>query len=104
MSSRIGVDIGGTFTDFILYDESGNTVTIDKIPTTPSSPEIAVVEVIKILAPAFAKIFAVAKSQPDWLPEPVITATLLVKSNNVSLHAIYNLNHLNKLEYGHKNE
>ncbi|PPR47733.1 MAG: Acetophenone carboxylase gamma subunit [Alphaproteobacteria bacterium MarineAlpha5_Bin9] len=47
MSSRIGVDIGGTFTDFILYDESGNTVTIDKIPTTPSSPEIAVVEVIK---------------------------------------------------------
>ena len=26
MSSRIGVDIGGTFTDFIVYDESGNKV------------------------------------------------------------------------------
>ena len=47
MSSRIGVDIGGTFTDFIIYDEAGNKVIIDKIPTTPESPEKAVVEVIK---------------------------------------------------------
>ena len=47
MASRIGVDIGGTFTDFIVYDESGNKVIIDKILTTPQSPEKAVVEVIK---------------------------------------------------------
>ena len=47
MASRIGVDIGGTFSDFIVYDESGNRVIIDKIPTTPQSPEKAVVEVIK---------------------------------------------------------
>ena len=47
MSSRIGVDIGGTFTDFIIYDEEKNSVTIDKIPTTPDTPEKAVVEVIK---------------------------------------------------------
>ena len=47
MSSRIGVDIGGTFTDFIIYDEIGNTVTIDKITTTPDSPERAVIDVIK---------------------------------------------------------
>ena len=47
MASRIGVDIGGTFTDFIVYDESGNKVIIDKIPTTPQSPEKAVVEVSK---------------------------------------------------------
>ena len=32
MSSRIGVDIGGTFTDFIVYDENDNKVIIDKIP------------------------------------------------------------------------
>jgi N-methylhydantoinase A len=47
MSSRIGVDIGGTFTDFIIYDEENNSVTIDKIPTTPNSPEKAVIDVIK---------------------------------------------------------
>ena len=39
MSSRIGVDIGGTFTDFIIYDEEMNSVTIDTIPSTPNSPE-----------------------------------------------------------------
>jgi len=47
MSSRIGVDIGGTFTDFISYDEMGKAVIIDKIPTTPSDPELAVMEVVK---------------------------------------------------------
>ena len=47
MASRIGVDIGGTFTDFICYDEDGNKVIIDKIPTTPDTPEKAVIEVIK---------------------------------------------------------
>ncbi len=47
MSSRIGVDIGGTVTDFIFYDEMGKAVIIDKIPTTPSDPELAVMEVVK---------------------------------------------------------
>ena len=47
MSSRIGVDIGGTFTDFIVYDENDNKVIIDKIRTTPADPEKAVIEVVK---------------------------------------------------------
>ena len=47
MASRIGVDIGGTFTDFILYNEKDNSITIDKIPTTPQEPQKAVVEVVK---------------------------------------------------------
>ena len=38
MASRIGVDIGGTFTDFIVYDESGNRVIIDKIPNYLENP------------------------------------------------------------------
>ena len=47
MASRIGVDIGGTFTDFIFYDEEAKSVTIDKIPTTPTDPEMAVLDVFK---------------------------------------------------------
>ena len=47
MASRIGVDIGGTFTDFILYNEKDNSITIDKIPTTPEEPQKAVIEVVK---------------------------------------------------------
>jgi N-methylhydantoinase A/acetone carboxylase, beta subunit len=47
LASRIGVDIGGTFTDFILYNEKDNSITIDKIPTTPEEPQKAVIEEVK---------------------------------------------------------
>jgi N-methylhydantoinase A len=36
--SRIGIDIGGTFTDLIFQDELGNTKAV-KVPTTPSNPD-----------------------------------------------------------------
>ncbi|MBJ6127177.1 hydantoinase B/oxoprolinase family protein [Microvirga splendida] len=38
---RIGVDIGGTFTDFVLYDADGHTVRLHKNLTTPQDPSIA---------------------------------------------------------------
>ncbi|WP_254538235.1 hydantoinase/oxoprolinase family protein [Halomarina litorea] len=34
----LGMDIGGTFTDFTLVDRGSGTVTTDKEPTTPSNP------------------------------------------------------------------
>ena len=46
MSSRIGVDIGGTFTDLIFFDEENGSVLVDKVPTTPSAPEIGCVDAI----------------------------------------------------------
>lgn len=39
MHKKIGVDIGGTFTDLIYLDEENSKVTIAKVPSTPSSPE-----------------------------------------------------------------
>jgi 5-oxoprolinase (ATP-hydrolysing)/N-methylhydantoinase A len=38
---RIGFDIGGTFTDFILYDGTAGTVRLHKRLTTPRDPSIA---------------------------------------------------------------
>ena len=35
MSWRIGVDIGGTFTDVVLADEASGAVAIVKVSTTP---------------------------------------------------------------------
>jgi N-methylhydantoinase A len=35
MSWRIGVDIGGTFTDVVLADEASGAATVVKVPTTP---------------------------------------------------------------------
>ena len=35
MSHRVAVDVGGTFIDFVLLDETTGTVTIEKQPSTP---------------------------------------------------------------------
>ena len=37
----IGVDIGGTFTDLILYDTASGSVHVHKVPSTPGEPERA---------------------------------------------------------------
>ena len=44
MSYRVGVDVGGTFTDiFLLNEQSGKSFTA-KVPSTPADPSIAVIE------------------------------------------------------------
>ncbi len=50
---RIGVDVGGTFTDLILVDEEAGRITVDKVPSTPDDPARAVVDgVNKVCAKA----------------------------------------------------
>ena len=44
MSYRLGVDIGGTFTDFALFDEARGEMFIHKQLTTPDDPSRAVLE------------------------------------------------------------
>src|SRR3954470_7133472 len=39
----VGVDIGGTFTDFMLYDTESGSVHVHKVPSTPHEPERAMV-------------------------------------------------------------
>lgn len=36
---RVGVDIGGTFTDLVVYDEETGQIVTTKAPTTPKAPE-----------------------------------------------------------------
>src|SRR5262249_60608957 len=40
----VGVDIGGTFTDFMLYDTEHASVHVHKVPSTPAEPERAMVD------------------------------------------------------------
>ena len=46
---RIGVDVGGTFTDLILVDEEAGRITVDKVPSTPDDPARGVVEGVRDL-------------------------------------------------------
>ena len=44
----VGIDVGGTFTDIIVFDaESKNTPGIVKVPTVPKRPELAILEALK---------------------------------------------------------
>jgi len=42
MSAILGIDTGGTFTDFVLVDEDRGTVTTAKVPSTPGDPAAAI--------------------------------------------------------------
>ena len=39
---RLGVDTGGTFTDFVLFD--GRTLRVHKVLSTPHAPEEAILQ------------------------------------------------------------
>ncbi|RJR16900.1 MAG: hydantoinase/oxoprolinase family protein [Desulfobacteraceae bacterium] len=47
---RLGCDIGGTFTDFVLLDDATGEIHVYKCLTTPSDPSDAVVQGIRELA------------------------------------------------------
>jgi N-methylhydantoinase A len=46
---RVGVDIGGTFTDFALFDARDKSISVHKRLTTPNDPSVAVMEGIDVL-------------------------------------------------------
>jgi N-methylhydantoinase A len=39
---RLGIDTGGTFTDFVMVDEADGSVTTAKVPSTPEDPARAI--------------------------------------------------------------
>ena len=46
---RIGIDVGGTFTDLVAVDDAGVTV-LEKTPTTTNDPSIGVLDGLVLLA------------------------------------------------------
>src|SRR5689334_6713682 len=47
---RVGLDIGGTFTDFVLYDASNRSIALYKCLTTPHDPSAAALDGLSELA------------------------------------------------------
>jgi len=53
---RVAMDIGGTFTDFVVVDESAQATTTGKTSTTPASPEQGVLEGLSQVVPELREI------------------------------------------------
>jgi N-methylhydantoinase A len=51
MATRVGVDVGGTFTDLIFYDDESGEIRVAKEPTTPAAPEEGVVRAVRGAVP-----------------------------------------------------
>ena len=49
MGYRIGVDVGGTFTDLALIDEGSGALTIGKVPSVPTDPAVGILQGIQQL-------------------------------------------------------
>jgi len=58
MSYRLGIDIGGTFTDGVLVDEATGSISLVKVDSTPRDPSIGFMD-------AVTKILARAKVRPE---------------------------------------
>jgi N-methylhydantoinase A len=52
MATRIAVDIGGTFTDLVLFDEETGETVQGKVPTVPQAPELGVEAALRAFVPA----------------------------------------------------
>jgi N-methylhydantoinase A len=51
VSLRVGVDVGGTFTDLVALDPESGAIRSKKVPTTPDAPARGVLDGLTALAP-----------------------------------------------------
>ena len=50
MGYRLGIDVGGTFTDLVLFSEESGTLTIEKVPSVPADPAQGIMDgIVRIL-------------------------------------------------------
>ncbi|HXJ81717.1 MAG TPA: hydantoinase/oxoprolinase family protein [Candidatus Methylomirabilis sp.] len=71
MGYRLGIDVGGTFTDLVLFSEVAGTLVVEKVPSVPSDPSEGIMDGIsKILARA-----GVAPSDVSYVAHGTTVAT-----------------------------
>jgi N-methylhydantoinase A len=71
---RIGVDVGGTFTDLVAVDDDGRA-TLAKLPSTPPDPSIGVLAGLQLLADALGLEQGALLSQTERIVHGTTVAT-----------------------------
>ena len=74
---RIGIDVGGTFTDFLVMDHDGNN-RINKVLSTPADPSVAVMNGLTELA----------QEQGEDLPGFLAHVDIIVHGTTVTTNAV----------------
>ncbi len=80
---RIGIDIGGTFTDFVVYNPLKNQITTLKIASTPEDPSKAVLMGLDKLG--------IYHTQNPWKtsdPQPVSQSIAIIHGSTVATNAL----------------
>ena len=49
MGYRLGIDVGGTFTDLVLYDDASGALSVAKVPSVPADPSEGILHGIQRL-------------------------------------------------------
>ena len=81
---RLGVDIGGTFTDFVLFDDVSGKIILSKYPTTSADPSIGLMNGLDKML----KTYSIGWAQIREVVHATTLATNLVlerKGGNVAL-------------------
>src|SRR3954451_20329513 len=71
---RIGIDVGGTFTDLVAIDPAGVT-TLAKVPSTPEDPSLGVLDGLQLLADRLGVDRAALLGQTDRIVHGTTVAT-----------------------------
>src|SRR6202035_3165023 len=71
---RIGIDVGGTFTDLVAIDPAGVT-TLAKVPSTPEDPSLGVLDGLTALAESLGLDRAALLGETDRIVHGTTVAT-----------------------------
>lgn len=71
---RLGIDVGGSFTDFVLAEIASPNVHFFKIPSTPADPSVAIANGVREML----ALFAVSPSDVSFLGHGTTVATNMI--------------------------
>src|SRR5271168_3521933 len=78
---RIGIDVGGTFTDLVAVDDLGE-VTLEKVPSTPGDPSIGVLDGLDRLAQRLGRDRATLLAETERIVHGTTVATNALLERN----------------------
>ena len=90
---NIGVDTGGTFTDFVVFDDKQNTLQVAKIASTPDDPTQAFMSGLKSLDINLDNVSRIVHGT-------TIATNAVLERNNVSTAVVVTKGHRDIIELG----